>query len=97
VFADGKPRLIQIKDIDMEGAFAPHMLYVTNHDKPGFIGRLGSLLGEEGINIATFNLGRTAKGDDAIALVQVDEEVSEAVLARIGALEGVVQAKRLSF
>ncbi|MEM6711740.1 MAG: phosphoglycerate dehydrogenase [Pseudomonadota bacterium] len=97
VFADGKPRLIQIKGIDMEGEFTEHMLYVTNNDKPGFIGRLGTLLGEAGINIATFNLGRAAKGDDAIALVQVDEPVSDDVLAKIGALEGVVQAKKLNF
>lgn len=97
VFADGKPRLIQIKDIDMEGAFGEHMLYVTNQDKPGFIGRLGSLLGEEKINIATFNLGRAEKGDEAIALVQVDGEVRDDVLAKVAALEGVVQAKRLGF
>ncbi|MEO0385647.1 MAG: phosphoglycerate dehydrogenase [Pseudomonadota bacterium] len=97
VFADGKPRLIQIKGINMEGEFAPHMLYVTNKDKPGFIGDLGSLLGAEKINIATFNLGRAEKGDDAIALVQVDEPVSEDVLTKIEALENVVQAKRLSF
>lgn len=97
VFADGKPRLIQIKGIDMEGEFGEHMLYVTNHDKPGFIGKLGTLLGAENINIATFNLGRAEKGDDAIALVQVDEPVSEDVLKKIEALENVVQAKRLSF
>lgn len=97
VFADGKPRLIQIKGINMEGEFAPHMLYVTNKDKPGFIGDLGSLLGAEKINIATFNLGRAEKGDDAIALVQVDEPVSDDVLGKIEALENVVQAKRLSF
>lgn len=97
VFADGKPRLIQIKEIDMEGAFGEHMLYVTNQDKPGFIGRLGTLLGELSLNIATFNLGRAEKGDDAIALVQVDDEVSEDVLAKVAQLEGVLQAKRLSF
>jgi D-3-phosphoglycerate dehydrogenase len=97
VFADGKPRLIQIKGINMEGEFGEHMLYVTNHDKPGFIGKLGSLLGAENINIATFNLGRAEKGNDAIALVQVDEPVSDDVLKKIEALENVVQAKRLSF
>ncbi|MGD1885528.1 MAG: phosphoglycerate dehydrogenase [Cohaesibacteraceae bacterium] len=97
VFADGKPRLIQIKGIDMEGEFGTHMLYVSNNDKPGFIGRLGTLLGSENINIATFNLGRAEKGDDAIALVQVDEPVSDDVLTKIEGLENVVQAKRLSF
>ena len=73
------------------------MLYVTNQDKPGFIGRLGALLGEAGVNIATFHLGRSAPGDDAIALVGVDQALSDALLKKIAALEGVVQAKLLSF
>ena len=97
VFSDGKPRLIQIKGIDMEAGFAPHMLYITNRDRPGFIGRLGSLLGEEQVNIATFNLGRAARGEEAIALIEVDEAISDTVLERVRGLEGVVQAKRLSF
>ncbi|WP_421724713.1 phosphoglycerate dehydrogenase [Bauldia sp.] len=97
VFSDGKPRLIQIKSIGLEASFAPHMLYITNRDKPGFIGRLGTLLGGEDVNIATFNLGRAAAGEEAIALVEVDEPVSDAVLAAVRELEGVVQAKRLSF
>jgi D-3-phosphoglycerate dehydrogenase len=97
VFSDGKPRVIQIKGIDLDGAFAHAMLYVTNKDKPGFIGRLGTLLGTEKVNIANFNLGRAAAGEDAISLIEVDEPISDAVLKRVAALEGVVQAKRLSF
>ncbi|MBB5752638.1 phosphoglycerate dehydrogenase [Prosthecomicrobium pneumaticum] len=97
VFADAKPRIIQIKGINMEAELGPHMLYITNQDKPGFIGRFASLLGQEGINIATFNLGRKAAGEDAIALVEVDEPISDSVIERVAALEGVVQAKRLTF
>ena len=97
VFSDGRPRIIQIKGIDMEAGFAPHMLYVTNRDKPGFIGRLGTLLGNEKVNIANFNLGRSAPGEDAISLIEVDEPISDAVLGRVRALEGVVQARRLDF
>ncbi len=97
VFSDGRPRIIQIKGIDMEAGFAPHMLYVTNRDKPGFIGRLGTLLGNERVNIANFNLGRSAPGEDAISLIEVDEPISDAVLGRVRALEGVVQARRLDF
>ena len=73
------------------------MLYVTNKDKPGFIGRLGTLLGNEKVNIANFNLGRAARGDDAIALIEVDEAISDDVLDKVRALDGVVQAKRLMF
>jgi D-3-phosphoglycerate dehydrogenase len=97
VFSDGKPRIIQIKGIGLEASFAPHMLYVTNKDRPGFIGRLGTLLGNEKVNIANFNLGRAAPGDDAISLIEVDETISDAVLERVRALDGVVQAKRLLF
>jgi len=97
VFSDGRPRLIQIKGIDLEAEFAPHMLYVTNEDKPGFIGRLGTLLGEAGINIASFALGRSAPGADAIALVEVDGGIGEDVLSRIRKLPLVRQAKALAF
>lgn len=97
VFSDGKPRIIQVKGIDMDAAFAPHMLYVTNHDKPGFIGSLGMALGEGDVNIASFALGRDAQGGSAIALVQVDERLSDDVLSKVEGLENVVQAKRLAF
>ncbi|MBB5518187.1 phosphoglycerate dehydrogenase [Amphiplicatus metriothermophilus] len=91
------PRIVNIKGVEMEAGFAPHMLYVTNEDKPGFIGALGQTLGAAGVNIATFNLGRSAPGADAIALIAVDEPVSEAVLARVRALPHVKQAKPLTF
>ena len=51
------------------------MIYIVNTDAPGFIGRLGTALGEAGINIATFNLGRREAGGEAVALVAVDGDV----------------------
>jgi len=63
------PRIVEIKGVELEASFAPHMLYVTNEDRPGFIGALGATLGDAGVNIATFNLGRSALGADAIALL----------------------------
>jgi D-3-phosphoglycerate dehydrogenase len=97
LFAGSKPRLVDIKGIPVEADFSRYMLYVTNQDKPGFIGRFGETLARHGINIATFHLGRAAAGGDAICLVSVDEDVSEAVLAEIRALPLVVQATALSF
>jgi D-3-phosphoglycerate dehydrogenase len=97
VFSNTRPRLIQIKGIDMDAEFTPHMLYITNEDKPGFIGRLGTLLGDAGVNIANFNLGRSAPGADAIALLAVDEPVADDVLAGIRRLQGVKQARALAF
>ena len=93
----GAPRIVEVKGMDLESAFAPAMLYVNNLDKPGFIGALGALLGETGVNIATFNLGRVAAGDDAIALVGVDQAPDDALIARIRALPHVKEARALRF
>jgi D-3-phosphoglycerate dehydrogenase len=97
VFANGKPRIIQVKNISMEAELTPSMLYVTNEDKPGHIGRLGSLLGDLGVNIANFNLGRAEVGGDAIALLSIDGTLSEDQLASVASLPGVRQAKALRF
>jgi D-3-phosphoglycerate dehydrogenase len=97
LFGGNKPRLVQIKGIAVEAELGRHMLYVTNRDKPGFIGRLGTLLGVEGVNIATFHLGRSGPGENAIALIEVDERLNDALLARIREIPDVVQATALSF
>ena len=97
VFSNGRPRLIQIKGIDMESEFAPHMLYITNEDKPGFIGKFSSTMGDAGINIATFHVGRDAPGGNAIALIEIDGELPPAVLAKVRALPQVQQARPLKF
>ena len=93
----GAPRIVEIKGVDMEAAFYPHMLYTTNEDKPGFIGALGKTLGEAGVNIATFNLGRAGPGEGAIALVAVDDPISDETLEKVRALPHVTQATALTF
>ncbi len=97
VFSDGRPRLIQVKGINVNGEFSPHMLYITNEDKPGTIGRLGMALGDAGINIASFALGRVAPGSDAIALVEVDSAVKPEVLKALARLPLVRQVRALRF
>ena len=97
VFHDGKPRILSIKGIKVDAEFTPSMIYVTNEDKPGFIGRFASLLGDASVNIATFALGRDEKGGSAIALVSIDGEVPEAVLAEVRKIKGVRQAASLRF
>jgi len=97
VFSDGRPRIIQVRDIDMEFELAPRMLFIRNADKPGFIGRFGTLMGDAGLNIATLNLGRDRPGGDAICMVAIDEPVSEEVLAKIRALPQVVRVNPLEF
>ena len=93
----GAPRIVEVKGMELDAAFAPAMLYINNLDKPGFIGALGNLLGETGVNIATFNLGRVAAGDDAIALVGVDQAPDDSLIAKIRALPHVKEARALTF
>ena len=97
VFADGRPRIVNIKGIRMDAEFGPSMIYITNLDKPGFIGKFSSTLGEAGINIATFHVGREAPGGNAVALIEIDGELPEPILAKVRALPQVQQAKPLHF
>ena len=97
LFADSRPRIVEVKGIKLEAELAPHMLYLTNEDKPGLIGALGTLLGDSGVNVATFNLGRAAPGGDAIALIGVDQPIDDAVLTAVRALPHVAQAQALNF
>ena len=97
VYADGRPRIVNIKGIRIDAEFGPSMLYVTNQDKPGFVGRFASLLAETGINIATFHLGRESAGGNAIALVEVDGAVPAEVLGKVHEIPNVQQVKPLKF
>ncbi|MCC6913675.1 MAG: phosphoglycerate dehydrogenase [Rhodospirillaceae bacterium] len=91
------PRLVDLDSIHIEAEVGPHMLFVANNDKPGFIGALGTVLGQAGINIASFHLGRTRSGGDAIALLKLDQAVTEDVLAKVKSLPHVRQARSLAF
>src|SRR3954469_25948836 len=97
VFAAGRPRIVNIKGIRMDAEFGRSMIYITNLDKPGFIGRFSSTLGEAGINIATFHVGRETAGGNAIALIEIDDELPADVLAKVRALPQVQSAQPLKF
>ncbi|RDD61567.1 phosphoglycerate dehydrogenase [Ferruginivarius sediminum] len=97
LFGGDKPRLVEIKGIPVEAEVGPHMLYITNEDKPGLIGNLGRTLGDAGVNIATFHLGRAARGSDAIALIEIDEPLSPPVLDQVRKLPHIKQVKPLRF
>ncbi len=97
LFANQAPRIVEVNGVRLEAEVEPNMLYVINDDKPGFIGALGSLLGYNGVNIATFALGRKIEGEEAVCLVAVDQPVQDIVLDQVAALAHVRQAKRLTF
>jgi D-3-phosphoglycerate dehydrogenase len=97
LFGNKAPRLVEMFGVGVEAELTGAMLYIVNTDEPGFIGRLGTALGEAGINIATFNLGRRAAGGEAVALVAVDGEVSADVTSSLSALPGVREVVSLHF
>ena len=97
VFSDGKPRFIQIKGINIDSEVGPHMLYTTNEDVPGIIGVLGKTLGDNDVNIANFTLGRSQAGGQAIALLYVDNPISDTVIVALKATGVFGQAKALNF
>ena len=97
VFSDGKPRFIQIKGITIDAEIGAHMVYTTNEDVPGIIGALGNTMGENGVNIANFTLGRSQKGKEAIALLYVDEPVPATILDKLKATGLFQQVRSLSF
>ncbi|MFD1911372.1 phosphoglycerate dehydrogenase [Halodurantibacterium flavum] len=97
VFSDGKPRFIQIKGITIDAEIGANMLYTTNEDVPGIIGTLGRTLGENGVNIANFTLGRSGVGKDAIALLYLDEPVSQKALDDLAATGVFRQIRPLVF
>jgi D-3-phosphoglycerate dehydrogenase / 2-oxoglutarate reductase len=97
LFGGDKPRIVEVSGIKLEAGLGERMIYIINEDKPGFIGSLGRLLGDAKINIANFNLGRNLEKTSAIALLEVDQPVSEAVLAQVTQLPSVKQVKLLNF
>lgn len=97
VFSDGKPRFIQIKGINIDAEVGAHMLYTTNEDVPGIIGALGQTMGEMGVNIANFTLGRSEEGGEAIALLYVDSEVPAEARAKLAETGMFRQIKPLTF
>ena len=97
LFGNAEPRLVEIFGIAIEADLDGDMLYVVNQDAPGFIGRIGTLLGERGINIGTFHLGRRNAGGEAVLLLSVDSPVPAHCLDSIRALPDVRVVRALKF
>ena len=93
----GTAKIVEVKGMTLEADFHPVMLLINNIDKPGFIGALGTLLGEANINIATFHLGRQAAEQDAVAIVGVDQFVPDTIQQKLRALPHVRYVKALKF
>jgi D-3-phosphoglycerate dehydrogenase len=97
LFGNSAARLVEIFGIKVEAELEGEMIYIVNDDAPGFIGRLGTVLGEARVNIGTFHLGRRAAGEVAVALVSVDNHVEAEIVERLEAIPGVRRVKPLRF
>jgi D-3-phosphoglycerate dehydrogenase len=100
VLHGSSPRLLAVDDIDIEAPLEGCVIYLRNRDVPGVIGRVGTILGQRNINIANFALGRASgkeAGRNAIAVVQVDNSVSEDVLNELRRVEAITLAKAIKF
>lgn len=97
LFGNGQPRLVEIFGIGIEADLDGDMLYIVNSDAPGFIGRIGTLLGENSINIGTFHLGRRDAGGEAVLLLSLDSPVTADVLKQACEIQGVRVVKALKF
>jgi D-3-phosphoglycerate dehydrogenase len=97
LFGNRAPRLVDIFGVEVEAELTGQMIYIVNTDEPGFIGALGTALGEAGVNIATFNLGRRETGGEAVALVSVDDPITPGLAKALCSLPGVRDVVPLSF
>ena len=99
VLRENTPRLLHVDEIDVEAPLEQNLIYMRNQDVPGVIGKVGTILGKHGINIANFSLGRRSEESlpgtprEAIAVVQVDGAVPEAVVSELRGVPAVQQAK----
>jgi D-3-phosphoglycerate dehydrogenase len=91
------PRLTHIGSFHVDVNPRQTLLILTNHDVPGVIGRVGTLLGEQSVNIAEYHQARLAQGGDALAAVSVDGEVSEATRKALLDLPDVVTSSVVHF
>ena len=97
LFAGRDPRIVSIDGVPVEAVITPSMLFIRNDDKPGLIGGIGTILGQAGVNIADFRLGRVEGKQEAVALVSIDGDIANDVLNELGELDSVQQLKALKF
>lgn len=97
VFGKREPRIVRIDNFHLEAWLQPGpLVLVENRDVPGVIGRVGSLMGEAGVNIAQMFVGRTGeKGDRALTLITLDSAADEALLGRLRAIDGMVSVRQV--
>lgn len=88
-----EPRLVKIDDFMIDATFSKYMLVCFNIDKPGVIGKIGTILGEKAINIAGMRYARTQNGGQAITVFNIDDNIPEIILKKIEQVDGITKIK----
>jgi D-3-phosphoglycerate dehydrogenase len=96
LFGKREPRLVRLDEYHLDAIPRGSMLIVSNDDRPGMVGRIGTALGDAGVNIAYLSLGRDRSGGRAIAILNLDSPLPDAVLKDIAAIDGVLWAERVT-
>ncbi|MBF0367930.1 MAG: phosphoglycerate dehydrogenase [Magnetococcales bacterium] len=97
VFHDGEPRVVAMNEVPIEATPEGNLLFIANQDTPGLIGKVGTILGENDINIANFHLGRQKAGGRAIAFINIDQDVPEKVMTALKQLDNVLEVKLVRY
>ena len=95
VFGGGHLRLVDVDSVEVDTIPQGNVLVVRNDDTPGIVGRVGTLLGSHGVNIARMGLGRKPGSGRAIMLIEVDGEVQGAVIDELARVPGIREARFL--
>ena len=95
VFANGEGRITQIGNFSIEAVPSGFMLIAKNRDEPGAIGKIGMLLGDSGVNISRFYLGRNEKGGEALAVIEIDSALEDRVLTDLRNIEPVIAVRQV--
>lgn len=95
LFANKEPRIIKINKYYVEAIPDGYMLVVSNRDVPGVVGRIGTVLGKHGINIAEMSFGRDKKAGDAISLLNVDSEIPKTVIKDLKNYKDIVDVRQV--
>jgi len=95
VFYD-QPKISEINGMYFDLAPSEHMLALINNDKPGVIGKVGMLLGDNNINIAGWQLGRAVKGEKALAIITLDDPIPGKILDQIQKLPNIIDARPIN-
>jgi D-3-phosphoglycerate dehydrogenase len=97
LLAEGHPRVVRIGDFRLDVVPRGVLVLLRNRDVPGVIGRVGSLLGDAGINIAEYHQARLSAGGEAIAAISVDSPLKPEALAALRGLPEVLDARQVQF